>query len=126
MLNVSDIPEKRRIKAERWIKIINERSKSGLSIKKYCRTLKINPSTFYYWSNYLKGKAAAPSSTIHKRKKRTAGNNAKRLIALKLAPSQGIITPPKQGILCTLYLPNGYLLKVYDADILPMLLKGCA
>jgi len=124
MLNISDIPEKKRTKAERWIKIINGHSKSGLSIEKYCRTLKVNPSTFYYWSNYLQGKTAAPSSTIHKRKKGPVENNVKRLIALKLAPSQGTINPP-QGILCTLCLPNGYLLKVYDANVLPVLLKGC-
>jgi hypothetical protein len=125
MLNLSDIPKKRRANAEHWIKIISRQSESGLSVKQYCQEQKVNPSTFYYWSNYLKGKAPAPSSTIHKRKKRTVENNAKRLIALKLAPSQDIINPPKQGILCTLCLPNGYFLKVYDADILPMLLKGC-
>ena len=124
MLNIADIPEKRRTKAERWIKIINECSKSGLSIEKYCGTLKINPSTFYYWSNYLKGKAPAPSDTIRKHKKSIVENNAKKLIALKLVSSQSTISPP-QAILCTLCLPNGYLLKVYDANILPVLLKGC-
>lgn len=126
MLNISDIPEKRRTKAERWMKIIDGRSKSELSTDEYCKTLNINPSTFYYWSNYLEGKTAAPSSTIHKPKHRTIKNNPKALIALKLPPSQEIINPPKQGVLCVLHLPNGCFLKVYDADILPMLLKGCS
>ncbi len=125
MLNLSDIPTKRHANAERWIKIISGQSKSELSIKQYCQEQKVNPSTFYYWSNYLKGKAPAPSSTIHKRKKRIVENNTKKLIALKLEPSQGIIKPPEQAILCTLCLPNGYLLKVYDANVLPVLLKGC-
>lgn len=123
MLNISDIPKKRHTNAEHWIKIISEHSKSGLSVRKYCQKQKINSSTFYYWFNYLNGKTAAPNSTIHKRKKKTVENNAKRLIALKLVP-QDIINPP-QGILCTLCLPNGYFLKVYDANILPGLLKGC-
>jgi transposase-like protein len=125
MLNLSDIPKKRRANAERWIEIISGHNKSGLSVKQYCQEQKVNPSTFYYWLNCLKGKAAAPSSTIHKSKKRTVESNAKKLIALKLAPSLDIINPPKQGILCTLCLPNGYFLNVYDTSILPALLKGC-
>lgn len=126
MLDVSDIPEKRRAKAERWIKIITGQSKSGLPVKQYCQMQKVNSSTFYYWFNYLSGKTAAPSCTIHKQKEKKIGdNNAKKLIALKVAPSQERVNPPsKQDISCILHFPNGLFLKVYDANILPTIFKG--
>lgn len=126
MLDLSDIPEKRRTKAKGWIKIVSGYDKSGLSVQKYCQEQRVHPSTFYYWSNYLNGKASAPSAIIHKNKqKKTKERNAKELIALKIAPSQGIINSPAgQNMLCTLHFPNGSFLKVYDANILPMLFKG--
>lgn len=123
MLNISDIPERKRAKAERWIKIIAGQSKSGLSVKQYCQTQQVNSSTFYYWSNYLNGKIAAPSSTIHKQKrKEIKEDNTKKLIALKVVPSQEVINASHAP--CALHFPNGLFLKIYDASILPILLKG--
>lgn len=126
MLNLSDIPEKRRAKAKGWIKIVSEYDQSGLSVTKYCQEQRVHPSTFYYWSNYLNGKTSAPSAIIHKDKQKAIKErNTKKLIALKVAPPQGIINlPAGQNMLCILHFPNGSFLKVYDANILPMLFKG--
>ena len=126
MLNISDVPKKRRANAEHWIKIISEYSKSRLSVRKYCQKQKINSSTFYYWFNYLNGKAAAPSSTIHKHKRQKINEiNTQKLIALKIAPSQETINlPSKQEAPCVLHFPNGLFLKIYDANILPIFLRG--
>ncbi|HEV2524589.1 MAG TPA: hypothetical protein VGU44_05615 [Gammaproteobacteria bacterium] len=126
MLNISDIPKKRRANAEHWIKIISEHSKSGLSVRKYCQKQKINSSTFYYWFNYLNGKTTAPSSTIHKHKGQEINKiNAQKLIALKVAPFQETISiPSKQEMPCVLHFPNGLFLKIYDVNILPSLIRG--
>jgi len=123
MLSISDIPERKRAKAERWIKIISEQSKSGLSVKQYCQTQQVNSSTFYYWFNYLNGKTVAPNSTIHKQKrKEIRESNTKKLIALKVVPSPETINSSYAP--CVLHFPNGLFLKIYDANILPILLKG--
>lgn len=129
MLNISDIPKKRRANAEHWIKIISEHSKSGLSVRKYCQKQKINSSTFYYWFNYLNEKTDAPSSTIHKHKGNKGAeinkNHAQKLIALKVSRSQETIgIPLKQEAPCVLHFPNGLFLKIYDANILPIFLRG--
>jgi len=123
MLNISEIPKKRRANAEHWITIISEHSKSGLSVRKYCQKQKINSSTFYYWFNYLNGKTAEPSSTIHKNKRQKI--NTQKLIALKVAPFQETISiPSKKEMPCVLHFPNGLFLKIYDVNILPSLIRG--
>ena len=126
MINLADIPEKRKANAERWIKIVSGQSKSGLSVKHYCQEQKVNPSTFYYWFNYLNGKTDAPSSTIHKNKrKQNNKDSVQKLIALKVASPKEIIKgSSKQEALGVLHFPNGLFLNIYDANILPMLLRG--
>lgn len=126
MLDLSDIPEKRRTKAKGWIKIVSGYDQSGLSVKKYCQEQRVHPSTFYYWSNYLNGKTSAPSAIIHKNKRKmTKERKIQKLIPLKVASSPGIINlPTGQDMLCTLHFPNGSFLKVYNTNILPMLFKG--
>lgn len=127
MLNLSNIPEKRRAKAERWLSIISKQNQSGLSIHSFCQNEGVNPSTFYYWSNYLNGKIAAPSSIIHKTKSKKEiikKKNSHKLIAIKVAQQQEPVVPEaKDSMLCALHLRNGCLLKIYDAQVLSILLK---
>ena len=127
MLNLSNVPEKRRAKAERWLGIISKQNQSGLSIDSFCRKEGVNPSTFYHWSNYLNGKIATPSSIIHKIKSKREvikKKDSHKLIAIKVTQQQEPIVPvAKDSMLCALHLRNDYLLKIYDAQVLSILLK---
>ena len=126
MLTLLDIPEERREKAERWIKLVSGHTSSGLTIKNYCHKEGVNPSTFYYWSNYLHGKISAPSSVVHK-VKTTGKTKDGKLIAVKVRqPHIPLDSVAKDGILCTLRFPRGFLLEVYDTQVLSCLLNELA
>ena len=131
MRDISTIPERRLTKAKYWMDIINGHKDTGLPINKYCQQRGVNPSTFYYWSNYLEGKSSAPSTIVHKNKLKSSKNGNSKFVAVKLKPQNSYIeeltTPEEraatQKTLCTLRFPSGISLKVHDIHILHLLFE---
>lgn len=38
-----------KIRKEKWIKIIEERNRSGLTVKDWCHQNHVNETSYYYW-----------------------------------------------------------------------------
>jgi transposase-like protein len=109
MLKLSEIPIERQIKAKYWLEIVTGHKTSGLSIYKYCKERGVNPSTFYYWANYLNGKVPSPSSDSDKKRVATCvQESTKKFVALKLEQELHPKTSPiKEHAGIILYLNNG-------------------
>jgi len=48
-----------KIRLTHWVKVIQERNDSGLSIKAYCKKTGIHESSYYYWLKKLRESACA-------------------------------------------------------------------
>ena len=51
-----------KIRKENWIKIIEERNRSGLSVKEWCFQNHINETSYYYWLKKIRASIINESS----------------------------------------------------------------
>jgi transposase-like protein len=52
MINTREIAVEYRL--AHWVKIMQERSDSGLSIKAYCESISLHQNVYYYWQRKLR------------------------------------------------------------------------
>ena len=51
-----------KIRTENWVKLIEERNRSGLSIKEWCFQNRINETSYYYWLKKIRASIINESS----------------------------------------------------------------
>jgi transposase len=79
-----------------WRQVIARWKRSGLSVRAFCRTVDLNPVTFYWWRRELKRRDQAPPTPL--------------FLPVRVLPEREQAEPSASGI--EVVLANGRLVRV--------------